>query len=195
MIIIQKRDGALKMNGVFFICSILLSMLLLSTVASATQTCRSDLNVSTPVARFISNSDGTVTDTSTKLTWKRCPEGLLGNNCETGKAITYTWAEAEKWGTSSLYAGKKWRVPTIQELNSIIEYRCTMPSINSEIFPATPTSNFWTSSHFAGYPAGGWNINFNDGSHETCNKNWNLYLRLVYGSATKSETKLKGECR
>lgn len=167
---------------------LLLSLFLCTSPASATQTCRSDLSPSTPTGRFINGSDGTVTDTVTNLTWKRCSEGLSGPSCETGKALTYTWPDALRFAAASTFAGKKdWRVPTIQELDTIIEYHCTMPAINAAVFPATPTSNFWSVSPFAGYPDGSWNINFNDGSHETCNRNWNLYLRLIRGKMLNQE--------
>lgn len=177
-----KPGGITFMNCKSLAGILLIPLLLYTSPVSATQTCRSDLAATTPAGRFINNGDGTVTDLVTKLTWKRCSEGLSGRNCELEKAITYNWSEALTAAASSRFAEKnEWRVPTIQELDSIIEFRCTMPAVNAEIFPATHASNYWSSSHFAGYPGGSWNVNFNDGAHETCNKNWNLYLRLVRG--------------
>lgn len=160
------------------LCAVALSAL----PASATQTCRSDLSAATPVGRFVNNGNGTITDTVTRLTWKRCSEGLSGNNCESGSATAYTWADALSSAAASTFAGnKEWRLPTIQELDSIIEYKCTMPAVNADIFPATRISNYWSATPFAGYPGGSWNINFNDGSHESCSKNWSLFVRLVSG--------------
>ncbi len=180
------------MNRNVIMVSLLIATLLFTWPASATQTCRSDLDYSTPSERFVKNVDGTVTDTVTKLVWKRCSEGLSGNACEVGTPITYTWSDAIKAASNSAFAGnKEWRVPTIQELDSIIEYKCTMPAVNSEIFPATRTSNYWAITPYAGYPSGSWNINFNDGAHESCSKNWNLYLRLVRGGNLEPE----GVCR
>lgn len=156
--------------------------ILCSDPVMATQTCRSDLTAVTPTARFVNNGDGTITDSATELTWKRCSEGLSGDACENGPALTYTWPEALKLAASSTFAGQKeWRLPTVQELDSIVEYKCTMPAVNAEIFPATSISNYWSITPFAGYPNGSWNVNFNDGSHESCSRNWNLYVRLVRG--------------
>jgi hypothetical protein len=149
--------------------------------AVSSQTCRTaDIAASTPANRFLINSDGTVTDTVSGLIWKRCSEGLTGQLCNEGTAITYTWQGAQKAAQNSRQAGKQdWRTPTIKELDSIVELQCTMPAINSSIFPATPASNFWSSSLYAGYTNGAWNMNFNDGVRDSCSMNYNLYLRLV----------------
>lgn len=162
--------------------ALIILMITSSLPASATQTCRSDLNASTPTGRFVNNGNGTVTDTVTRLVWKRCSEGLSGNSCETGTAAAFTWPEALSAAASSTFASNSdWRLPTVQELDSIIEYKCTMPAINADIFPATRISNYWSVTPFAGYPGGSWNINFNDGSHESCSRNWSLSVRLVRG--------------
>lgn len=190
---ILKLKGVIEMGGANLASILFVTICLFTSTVSATQTCRSDLSASTPAVRYIFNDDGTVVDTVTQLVWKRCSEGLSGKNCESGKASTLTWTEAVTVAATSKFSGKNdWRVPTIQELDSIVEYRCTMPAVNAEVFPATLISNYWSSSHFAGYPNGSWNINFNDGSHETCNKNWNLYLRLVRGMASSTELKQEG---
>ncbi len=188
---VVKLKGIAHMNTKSMAAGLLMLLLLGAASAQATQTCRSDLNAATPSGRFVNNGDGTVTDAITNLTWKRCSEGLVGNSCESGTVITYTWSDAIKAASAAVFAGKKdWRIPTIQELDSIIEYKCTMPAINAEIFPVTRTSNYWSSTPFAGYPGGSWNINFNDGAHESCSRNWNLYLRLVRGGNLQ-----EGVCR
>lgn len=151
-------------------------------LAGAAQTCPSGLAPSTPAERFMVNDDSTVTDRLTGLTWKQCPEGRKGKSCEEGTAITLDWATAQKVAATTVFAGKKdWRVPTISELETIIEYSCTMPAINKAIFPATPAANFWSLSPYAGYANGVWNINFNDGVKDNSSKNFQLYLRLVRG--------------
>jgi hypothetical protein len=154
-----------------------------SLTAMAEQTCHTYWpRPSTPVNRFINNENGTVTDKSTGLTWKRCSEGLSGESCETGSAITLTWEEALKAGAGSLFAGKNdWRLPTIKELGSIVERQCTMPAINEIVFPATPTMAFWTSTPYAGNPNFAWNIYFPYGISDGNNKNYSFFVRLVRG--------------
>lgn len=69
---------------------------------------------------WIDNGDGTVTNTKTKLTWKRCLEGQIwtGSTCQ-GAYKKYTWDEASKLKID--FAGKTdWRLPSIDELNTIV---------------------------------------------------------------------------
>jgi hypothetical protein len=164
-----------------FLFILLVALAMIPAQSPASQTCRTaDLSPSTPASRFAINNDGTVTDTLTGLNWKRCSEGLTGLLCEEGAAERYTWKGAIRAAENSRFAGKKdWRLPTIKELDTIVEYQCTMPAINSAIFPATPASNFWSSSPYAGYANGAWNLNFNDGVRDSCSMNFSLYLRLV----------------
>lgn len=157
----------------------------------ATQTCRTlDLAPSAPVDRYLVNSGGTVTDKATGLVWKRCSEGLSGDTCENGRATPYSWREATALAAATDFNGAKgWRLPTVRELGTLLEYQCTMPAINLAIFPATPATNFWTATPYAGYVNGAWNINFNDGVHDNSSKNYRLYVRLVRGAMTGGELK------
>lgn len=165
-----------------FVATLLLAMAV-AAVSDAAQTCHSYWpKPSTPLNRFTDNGDGTVTDTVTRLTWKRCSEGLAGEVCEKGEALTFPWQEAQQAAADSRFAGKKdWRVPSIKELNSIIERQCTMPAINEIIFPATPTMSFWSSTAYTGNPAFAWNVYFPYGISDGNNRKYRFYVRLVRG--------------
>jgi hypothetical protein len=70
---------------------------------------------------FIINGDGTATDPRNNLTWKRCPEGANweGSFCSAG-AKKMDWGSAMDAAKQSNFLGKKdWRLPTINELESI----------------------------------------------------------------------------
>lgn len=167
--------------------SILVTAAVLSSTAlvEAAQTCHSYWpKPSTPINRFIENGDGTVTDTVSKLTWKRCSEGLSGDLCEKGEPLIFTWQEALKAASVSSFNGKSdWRLPDIKELNSIIERQCTMPAINEIVFPATPTMSFWSSSPYAGNQAYAWNVYFPYGISDGNSKSYKFFVRLVRGGA------------
>ena len=152
-----------------------------AALAEAAQTCHSYWpKPSTPINRFTENGDGTVTDTVTKLTWKRCSEGLSGDSCEKGEALIFTWQEALKAAAESRFAGKSgWRLPDIKELNSIIERQCTMPAINEIVFPATPTMSFWSGTPYVGNPAYAWNVYFPYGISDGNSKSYKFFVRLV----------------
>jgi len=173
--------------------SCLLTLLLLfvhlciAIAAAATQTCRTfDLPLSAPMERYLLNADGTVQDKTTGLVWKRCSEGQSGAVCENGAAVTYNWRDALSLAAASDFAGAKgWRLPTITELATLLEYQCTMPAINLQVFPSTPATNFWSATPYAGYVNGAWTLNFNDGVHDNSSKNYRLYVRLVRGSGAQ----------
>ena len=153
------------------------------------QTCVDDYPASTPTADFTDNGDGTVTHKKTGLTWMRCSLGQSwnGSTC-TGSVETYTWQDAldkaDAWNTGGGYAGHTdWRVPTVNELRSIIETKCYDPSINISEFPGiTYDWHYWSSSpspddsDYAGY------VYFNVG-HSKLNYNRGLAgaVRLVRG--------------
>lgn len=177
-----------RLRRLFFLCC----FLSLPVQLQATQTCRTlDLAPNAPKERYVIHGDGTVTDKATGLVWKRCSEGQSGDSCEIGSAATYNWREANAHADTVGGGGgvKAWRLPTVRELGTLIEYSCTMPSINLGVFPGTAASNYWTSTHYAGYLNGAWNINFNDGVHDNSSKNYRLYVRLVRGVSNGGDVK------
>lgn len=134
----------------------------------------------TPLSRFeINRAEGTAFDTKTKLTWKICAEGqsFSGGHC-TGKATGFTWNNAMQiFGDE----GNNWRLPNVDELGSIVERRCRIPTINMEIFPNAPSSYFWSGSSYLPVPSLAWNVYFDVGNTFTNDKKFNFYVRLVRG--------------
>lgn len=115
---------------------------------------------------YLIHADGTVTDVSTNLMWKRCPEGQEwdGQNC-VGGSVRMTRDQIlpdDKQKSWPAFAGyDNWRVPTIKELASLIycssgnpktwntagkecqgEY--IKPTIDPIAFPNTPSTWFWS---------------------------------------------------
>jgi hypothetical protein len=119
------------------------------------QTCDSSIIPTTPSTNFDAHENGTVTDIKTGLMWKKCSEGLTGNNCENETTATsFTWQEAlqvpETINSSGGFATyNDWRLPNIKELSSIVEEQCYSPAINLDIFPAELISYPWSSSPLA----------------------------------------------
>lgn len=126
---------------------ILLSVVtIFSLTASADQIGRDDIPTSAPTQRFNVNSDGTVRDTATGLTWKKCAEGQSGINC-TGIPTRFTWQQALQHANQAIFAGfNDWRLPDIKELHSLVELRCFEPATNVAIFSNASSSLFWSGS-------------------------------------------------
>ncbi|CAK0769344.1 exported hypothetical protein [Gammaproteobacteria bacterium] len=152
-------------------------MLALSPLTGwATQTCSATVPASTPNSAFTDPIPGTVTDTTTGLMWKRCPEGqtFVPGTINTrldcsGDVQSYTWQQAlqrpKVHNDDGGFAGyTDWRLPNIKELASIVEDKCYDPAINMLKFPGTPSANFWSSSADVSHPSAAWSVSFVEGS-------------------------------
>ncbi len=101
----------------------------------------------TPTAGFTDHRDGTVTHQPTGLTWMRCPLGQEwdGSSCSSDYAY-YSWQDA----MTAAEELEGWRLPTLGELLSIVEYEEYGPALNPEIFSIVPSLvnpySYWTSS-------------------------------------------------
>jgi len=122
------------------------------------------------LAGFTDNGDGTITDNNTKLTWQK-----------TVTTDKYTWALADGHCKSLPLGGySDWRLPTVIELTSIVDYGQGNPSINGIYFPNTPWDDFfWTSTKWADSSASAWYIYFNYGYTNYLDGTYEIYVRCV----------------
>lgn len=125
-----------------------------------------DANFTGPVDA--GGGDYTTTDNVTGLVWKTCSEGLSGADC-TGTATTLEWDTAMGTGTGcdalnagSGYAGHTdWRLPTLKEMESIVNYSTNNPTTFTTSFPSTQVdANYWTSSEDAYSSSCAWRVDF-----------------------------------
>ena len=108
------------------------------------QVCSQNVTKTTPSHHFKVHGNGTVTDKATNLMWKVCSEGQTWSSTEcTGTATNHNWKQALQipaiLNVSGGYAGyTDWRLPNINELQSIAELSCHDPAINKAVFFNTP---------------------------------------------------------
>jgi hypothetical protein len=131
--------------------------------------------VAWPEPRFVDNTDGTVTDMLTGLVW------LKNANCATG---AMTWQTGLDFA-NSLYDGSvghnggdcgltdtsvagAWRLPSVNELQSLIDYEYFSPALSNaagtgqwtegDVFAGVQSSVYWSSTSFALYSSVAWGV-------------------------------------
>jgi hypothetical protein len=113
---------------------------------------------------YTDNRDGTITDHYTGLLWMKCPEGMSGTNCQSGSPSQREWGKARAECANLTVAGKTgWRLPTLKELQSIVDSDSFRPAINTKFFGAS-SDPYWTSTPLAEHLSGMAIVVFVDGS-------------------------------
>jgi hypothetical protein len=128
------------------------------------------------------NGDGTVKDTNSGLMWQKCSIGQNNDATCSGSAATYNWYQAPSICGSQRLAGySDWRLPTKNDLLSIVNYNIPYfpfrPAIDSVVFPNTKIDSYWSSTTSNGaHPSEAWSVDFSDGSVS--------YKRIIYSFDT-----------
>jgi Protein of unknown function (DUF1566) len=133
-------------------------------------------------AQLVASGEETeVTDGATRLIWRRCAEGLaLRNGACTGTASTFRHEQAlERARTEATTTGVAWRLPSVKELESILDLRRSTPTIAQSEFPATPAAYFWSSAPDVGQASYEWGVNFGYRDVSYGYRDISLYVRLV----------------
>ncbi|MBH2006841.1 MAG: DUF1566 domain-containing protein, partial [Myxococcaceae bacterium] len=101
------------------------------------------------------SSDGIVNDTLTGLQW----ESEMNNT-------TMNWTDSisycAKRTTGNL---SNWRLPNVDELQTLIDYTRPSPCINITVFPGTQTYYYWSSTNSASSSANAWYVNLGTGGY------------------------------
>ena len=164
-----------------YIISVFLSISGLSKPAFAGQSCSTEGRGGV----FEQRDDGIAIDRQSGLMWMRCAFGQQWNagRCE-HNAETFTWNEARmeiarfnEQGGRFGYAD--WRLPTIDELQSIVEPGCEEPALDTQVFPDAPVTAYWTSTPDPVYAPGVMLVHFVNGRVYMGNRSVNWAMRLV----------------
>jgi len=114
------------------------------------------------------NKDPVWVDQTTNLMWQ------VDNPEE-----TMNWEEAIEYCKNLTYAGyNDWRLPSIKELTSIIDYSKHLPACKIE---EIKSSSYWSASIYASSSDYAWRVDFYDGNVSGYSKSDSYFVRAVRG--------------
>lgn len=132
-----------------------------------------DLQKGFAMKSYTDNGNGTVTDNNTGLIWQKDDD-----------LAVHSFQEALSLCNSNAAAlpGSTWRMPNINELQSIVDYTTSSPAINFTYFPLAQSDNYWSSTTFSsGLDTRAWYINFGNGNTAAITKSASMLVRCVRG--------------
>jgi hypothetical protein len=99
------------------------------------------------MGRFLADSPGIALDPRNGVRWYRCNAGeRFANGQCIGEPLKLSLPDTKRYIEEfSTMTGRKWRLPTMDEMGALIEKSCTNPAINPNAFPGAVADNYWTS--------------------------------------------------
>ena len=128
-----------------------------------------------PNPRFTMNRDGTTTDNLTGLIW------LTNANCFGTRNWTTALADANglangACGLSDSSVAGDWRLPSVNELQSLIDYQFYSPALSdaagtakwglvpaNDAFSGVQSNFYWSSTSYVSSPSYAWLVDFGTG--------------------------------
>ncbi|MBZ2163176.1 DUF1566 domain-containing protein [Alteromonas stellipolaris] len=119
----------------------------------------------------------TVFQRKNNLTWWRCGLGATdAYSCDTAKPFGLKDLPSITAKYEHFNAYESYRLPTVSELQSIVERRCEYPAINLSVFPYTKNAGYFASDPVSGgYKV----VDFTTGKVKPIKSDEKYYVRLV----------------
>lgn len=103
---------------------------------------------------YTDNGDGTISDNNTALMWQKIDSDQDYNWYEANGEIDATYnpgGSVDVCGALQLGGHTDWRLPTIEELESIVKYDSSNPAIATAYFSNAHSSMYWASTTYFFY--------------------------------------------
>lgn len=142
-------------------------------------------------SRFTDNGNGTVTDNLTGLAWLQNANCFGTKSWQQAVEVSKTLSSGS-CGLSDGSAGGEWRLPNVDELESLVDLSRSAQSLTAgHPFKSVQAQNYWSSSSYASSPASAWGVNMEIGSVYNYGKKgqhnvWPVRYGRVAASAQKT---------
>ncbi len=133
-----------------------------------------DTQATCPRFIVLSNwSNAAVLDRETGLVWEQAPDA----------PTTYTWASGQSHCNQSTVGGRKgWRLPTLQELASLIDPSESDPALPAgHPFSNVQSSHYWAATTLASVTSSAWSVGLDVGGVDAGGKTVSLFVWCVRG--------------
>ncbi|MFO0648203.1 MAG: DUF1566 domain-containing protein [Polyangiales bacterium] len=127
-----------------------------------------------------------VTDNVSGLVWQKAV-----TNAEVDQAGAVAYCAA--YATPSALAGR-WRLPSVVELATIVDYGRNLPSIDPRFVDTLP-ANYWTSTPVASGPSQTWTVKFDFGEVVQFGNAHTALVRCVHGHMPNADAGVAGRLR
>src|SRR2546422_751393 len=88
---------------------------------------------------------GVVSDSATHLSWQQNSAGMV-----------YNWDDAARYCATLDLHGTGWRLPTVKELQTLVDETRAMPATDDVSFPNTASEYYWSSSQVVTFANEAW---------------------------------------
>ena len=113
----------------------------------------------------VKTDDGGLRDKDNRYTWYNSDATNNGGGAGSNGigAVDCTQEYVDAVNAAGYLGYSDWRMPTLHELRSIVDYTKYNLAIDTDYFPRVVSSWYWSSSAYAGSTSNAWRLNFSDG--------------------------------
>jgi hypothetical protein len=129
-----------------------------------------------------------VLDNETNLIWevKQNKDGVKDYDNPHDADNTYTWDESNQKFINALNAAhlggfSDWRLPSLREIKTLVVFSRRSPAIDTDYFPNTQSSFYWSSTTYADSTSYAWGVYFKGVDDHGYGKGDSYYVRAVRG--------------
>lgn len=100
---------------------------------------------------FVDAGDGFVYNRGAGQVWQKCAPGQKFELCNCrgdDQQAVMNWSDAGKYCAALRDGGRRWRLPTIDELQTVIERKKQAPYLNQTLFPSGGDHRYWSGSEY-----------------------------------------------